>query len=156
MKFDVYCAGACRDEGELSQLGACGYVLVMTDSRGSRLREFGFALGGSDSGLAEAQAVRLALASIAPAHRSSAMVIHTTYPPVAEMLSSDGPGPDEPMAVKDLRRFLGFYPAVEVVLEAEPSPHLVRARQLAKLGVETQKDFDSGTLDPRGDSDGKV
>lgn len=155
MKFDIYCAGTCRDEGEFAQVGACGYVLAMTDQRGIRLREFGFALGGSDTALAEVQAVRLALASIAPAYRTSVAVIHTTCPLVAETLSSDA-DPSDPKTVRDLRRFFGFYPAAEVVLETEPSPYLVRARQLAKLGVETQKDFDSGTFDPKGGPNAKV
>lgn len=153
MKFDLYCAAACRDEGDLAQLGACGYVLVMSDPRGTRSREFHFALGGSDSLLGEVQAARLALASIAPAYRQHPLVLHTSSHDVAEALVSPTTRVPSSKALTDLRRFFGFYRGAEVAVEAAPSPDMMRARQLAKLGLETQKDFDSGTITPGEDND---
>ncbi len=144
MKINAYCAGASKGSG-LTVLGGAGVVLVFTDDHNrSRQREFHFALGGSDQELAEVQAVRLALAAVSPPYRGAKAVLHVESPTLAEGLTRTlGINLNEP--TQEARRWYGYYKDIEVTVHSEPHGPLLRAVGLAKMGRDTQRDFDSLT-----------
>lgn len=151
MKFDLYCAGLCRDNGKLSQIAGAGIVLVNEDVDQVRRRELGFPLGSSNTYLAEIQAVRLALASIKPGMRHHPTVIHAVGQYAARLLATR----DHEYVVKpsknveeigELRKWYSFYPKIQVVKADKAAVEVIRARELAKVALETQEEYDSQTM----------
>lgn len=144
MKIDLYCAGASKGD-DLTILGGAGVVLVFTDAHNrSQQREFQFALGGSGQELAELQAVRLALAAVSPPYRGAKAVLHLESPAVAEALTRTlGIHLDD--TAKEARRWYGYYKNIELSVHSDPQGLLLRAVELAKMGRDTQRDFDSLT-----------
>lgn len=144
MKIDAYCAGASKGEG-LSLIGGAGIVLVFTDDHGrSQQREFHYPLGGSDQELSEIQSVRLALAAVSPPYRGAKTTLHVESPALADALTRTlGIHLNEP--AKEARRWYGYYKNIELSVHSDPQGKLLRAVELAKMGRDTQRDFDSLT-----------
>lgn len=144
MTIDLYCVGLSQGE-DPHILGGCGIVLLFRDEHGrTQRREFAWGLGGSPQELCDFQAVRLALASVAPAFRGAKATVHVESPEVATYLTKGGPD-GIIAAMVDARRWYGYYKDIQVMVHAEMGGQLVRARELAKMGMETQKEFDSLT-----------
>lgn len=152
MKFDFYCVGLCRDNGKPSQIAGAGIVLVSEDDTGrKRQREFGFPLGGSNSSLAEIQAVRLAMSSIVPNMRHHPTTIHALGTYASRMLATENheylakpaKNTDE---VGELRKWYAFYPKGRVVKGDKAVEGIVRAKELAKAALESQEEYDSQTI----------
>jgi hypothetical protein len=161
MKFEVFCAGQCRDDGLISQVGGCGVVLKCVDDIGRiQWREFGFGLSGSSQLLCDIQAVRLALSSIIPAGRSHEVTLNLENPQVATFLTA----PEPSIAVlqlaakyrhqiAEMRRWYGYYTAISIQVHAGSLHFLDKARELAQAAMESQKASDSLTYQE--DSHGK-
>lgn len=125
-------------------MGGAGVVLVFIDAHDrSQLREFHFALGGSDQELSEIQAVRLALASVLPSCRGAKTVLHLESLGLAERLKM---GTHQDTPTKEALRWYGYYRNIEITVHSEPQGHLLRAVELARIGRDTQRDFDSLTI----------
>lgn len=143
MKIEGHCATSCIDEGEPTQLAGCGIILSYIDFAGRRKsRQFGFALGGSDSELASIQSVRLALSSIIPAHRHYSSIIWVDNSSVVDILN--GADTKYVEAAKVLKRWFGFYADLKVVYDTVRSD---RASEIALMVAENQEHYDSGSLD---------
>jgi hypothetical protein len=145
MKLDICVAGASRDEGQISCVGGAGMVLTFTD-KDDRIqrREFYFSLGGSGQLLAEIQAARLALASVAPMFRLYPTVLYTTSLGLAGILTDKISQSTFTAQIAELLRWYGYYKniAAEVVSDSEL---LSLATRLAHTGLESQKHHDSLT-----------
>lgn len=107
-------------------------------------REFHWGLGASAQGLCDLQAVRLALASVAPAGRGARTVVHINSPEVADYLTHPLPD-DGNKIVIDMRRWYGYYKNITVMMHADQHGSIARAGDLARMGMDTQKEFDSQT-----------
>ncbi len=144
MTLDLYCVGMSQGE-DFHILGGCGILMLFRDDHGrTQRREFAWGLGGSSQELCDFQAVRLALASVAPAFRGARTTVHVESPEVAAYLTKDAPD-DQVGAMVDTSRWYGYYKDIQVMVHAEPGSQLARARELAKMGMSTQKEFDSLT-----------
>lgn len=147
MKFEIYCAGLSRDEGQISQIGGCGIVLLATDGqRRVQCREFAFGLGSSSQMLADVQAARLALASIVPAMRVHRCFLFIDSQDVANFLTSPATVLGIREQVAELKRWYGYYKDVSVNLLSAIHPRFERAKELAKQGLDSQAPYDSGTF----------
>lgn len=151
MIIELYCAGACRDNGKPTQLAGGGVVLRAHDDKDVKERNFSYGFGNSTANLADVQAVRLALASIAPQYRRHKAILHIISNYVLSMLAKDGPGfKREPVKnseeISDLRRRIGRYSDLEVIHAKADDPLIKRAKDLAKRGLDTQQNTDSKTL----------
>jgi len=154
VQINLYCAGLCRDEGQLSQLGGCGLVLTSTDDYGRpQYREYHYGLGSSDQALCDVQAARLVLASVAPAFRAAKVTLYVDNPKLAEYLI-DGVPEIDVQTYKEARRWISYFNDVNVVVQAGDHPQLDRAKELARMGLETQREFDSLTV--AGDHNGSA
>jgi hypothetical protein len=139
VNIDIYCTGISSGQGVSARAG-CGFVLEVSDGHGKiRRREFHYGLGASPQDLCELQAIRLALAAVAPAFRSCKTVLHIASQNAAgEILKS----PDGSRAADEARRWFKYYSDIQVMVHCARIP---RAYELAKLGMETQLEFDSLT-----------
>lgn len=153
MNIDMYCVGFCRDNGKPTQIASCGIVIIATDGVATKSREFGYALGNSTANMAEIQSIRLALASVAPAHRGSRVAVHTTSKYALKMLEqqADGTFASTPSKnvdiINEMRKWLGYYRDIELVMEIADVPELLRAKELARSAVEHQENYDSLSQD---------
>lgn len=157
MKFEIYCAGCCRDDGTLSQVGGCGIVLRCVDDIGRiQWRDFSFGLAGSSQLLSDIQAVRLALSSVIPSGRSHDVTLNLENPQVATILTAKelpDCAKDYKHQVSEMKRWYGYYTNISIQVHAGPLTHLDKARGLAKRAMETQKQTDSLTYQE--DANGK-
>lgn len=150
MNIAIYCIGAARDEGTLSQIGGCGVVLVAVDEY-SRVqsREFSFGLANSNRVLSEIQACRLAFASIIPRFRSGNVTLFIECPDVAEFLTSDVTLVGFKDQILDLRKWRKYYKNLSVNVVTGSNQRLDRARELANLGLKSQNNTDSKTREEK-------
>jgi ribonuclease HI len=152
MKIDMFCVGACKNNGKPDQSAGAGIVLVHQDDSGRvRRREFGFPLGSSNAYLAEIQTVRLALSSVLPAMRHVPTEIHLITQHATKMLHTrDHAYTAVPKKHADevgkLREWYAYYPKTRLTTEAKNHEDIVRAKELAKTAIETNEEHDSGTI----------
>ena len=148
--IEMYCAGDCTHEGEPTQKGGCGIILVSTDKYGrTQHREFHYGLGNSNLDLAELQAVRLAMASVSPANRADKVTVTTNSVLVATILTDDADTDvikGKQKIIAEVRKWYGFYKNIEIVVAAGNDRHMDRALELARKGLTTQSVFDTLTL----------
>lgn len=144
MTIDIYCAGLSEGESLQAQ-GGCGIVLAFTDAHGrAQYREFHYGLGCSSQVLCDFQAIRLALAAVAPAYRSAKTTVHTDSIMVADALSGSVPATGK--AATEAKRWYGYYKNIHLAVHGEPDAMLTKAQQLARRGLDSQRDFDSTTV----------
>lgn len=147
MRFEIYCAGASRDDGLISQMGGCGVVLVAVDNHGRvQSREFSFGLGGSPKLLADIQSVRLALASIIPPMRSNKCLLYLDNPDVASFLTTSTIMLGFREQIGELKRWFSYYKDISVNLLVGPNQYLNKAKELAQNGLTKQTNTDSRTF----------
>jgi len=147
MKVDVFCASAVRDGEHFSQMGGCGVVLIATDDHNRvQCREFSYGLGGSSLILCDIQASRIALASIAPGMRSELVTIFTESMEVADLLTSTRESHKFIHQTAELRRWGSYYKDLSVNVVTNVIGHMARAKELAIVGLNKQRNSDSGTF----------
>lgn len=143
MKIDIHCSGASRGDAH-TMLGGCGVVLRYSDDHGrSRSREMHFGLGNSDQLLCEWQAARIGLASVVPGFRTVKVSLHVESIALANFLGDKAQTANQVLV--ELKRWFGYYRDIDVVVHADAVGPMLRARQLALMGQETQREFDSLT-----------
>lgn len=146
MRTDFYCVSVCRDDGQPTQIAGCGVVVVFTDDQNRvQSRAFSYGLGNSSQDLADLQAVRLALASIKSSFRSDTSVLHTSSDYVIQVMCHQGGSQENTREIVEARKWFGFYGNVSVAKEDSNHALMMRARSLAKMGLDTQERSDSGT-----------
>lgn len=146
MSIDIYCAAAVARSGEINQTGGCGVVLVAMDRfHRKQQREFSYGLGGSSLNLCEIQAVRLGLASVLPGHRATKVTIYVDSQDLASILTTNVAMMGYLSQIGDMRKWCNLYKDLSVHLLAVPNTYLDKAKKLAKIGCEEQKNRDSST-----------
>lgn len=154
MRLTLFCTAATKDENEPTRMAGCGIVLyaesAFTQRGASRLietkkRSLSFGLGSSSIELANIQAVKLTLASVARMFRSEQTFLNINSNSLMELLV----GSRESEYVEELtemRKWLGYYLNMNVVLNTTGDWSLVEAGDLAQNALRTQKNTDSGTV----------
>lgn len=145
MNIDIFCVGCSRGE-DVTTIGGCGLVMVSVGDDGRVYkREFHYGLSGSDQLLCEFQSVRLGLASVIPSCRGDKVTLHVMSSMVADYLTSGRSDETKPM--KEAARWYSYYKDIQVVVHSDcRGGYMERADQLARLGMDTQKEFDSLTI----------
>jgi len=142
MKVKLIAAGACRDDGEITQVSGCGVVLLFIDEHGrEQTREFGWALGGYSANMADVMASRIALSSVLPQFRigETVLVINSEY--VHTFLTEKAKS--DIFEISELLRWFSYYPKITVANGSEEE--MARAVELAEEALESQENYDSGT-----------
>lgn len=148
MAIDLYCVGF--SDNTLSMSGSCGIVLVFSDEFGrTRERYLSYGLGVSDLSLCNFQAVRLALAAVAPSFRSMSTIINTLSEEVVRFLVDGKIAGGEDKVKIDIWRWLANYQDIKVVLhsDSESCKYFAKALELAESSSRSQCPHDSQTLE---------
>lgn len=142
--IDIYAYGYCRDENSLSQLSGCGIVMDFIDDHQQLIREYGYSLGTCSTGMAQLQAVRLALASVAPRFRS--LPVKLFVPDIQLVTDYMVIYPSERNIIDDLNRWYSYYDVVDMVVADTSHERMARAVLLCKRAIDTQSNYDSSTI----------
>ncbi len=138
--IDIYCHAASEGEGDARRAGA-GVVLVWRDEHGRvQKRRMSFALSSCAQAVAERHALKLALASVAPANRREPTVIHTCLPSLADILTWRH-DPDD-----TIRRWYNYFSDIQIMAHSDAEDSLGDALHLSQVAARSQADFDSKTV----------
>jgi ribonuclease HI len=155
MRIDLVCAGACRDNGKPTQIAGCGVIVRFVDEHERvQSRQFGWALGGSTSNLADIMAARLALSSVLPQFRGNHTALHISNMYVFDLLVGEKNPRKNKEEVSELRRWFGYYKDITIILynkfnaggDVMDTETIARVQELAKRALESQEHYDSGTV----------
>lgn len=144
--IEILCVGMSKDK-ITTKIGGCGVVLIATDEhKRKQKREFSFGLGNSPQILTDIQACRLALSSVIPASRHTEVMLYLDNPEVASVLTNDTTIAAFKEQIAELKRWKSYYKNLTINVVDESNLKLSRARELALIGLESQENTDSGTL----------
>jgi len=145
MKIELYASGISNND-EISPSAGCGVVLfAIDDYKRIQCREMSFVLDNSPQLLADVQATRLALSSIIPSMRKHSCLLFINNQNVADFLTSSIIVKEIEDQIFELKRWYGYYNDISINLLSTTNQHFESSKNLAKLALESQKPFDSGT-----------
>jgi len=151
MNYNVYSTGFCKNNGQPSQIAGAGIVLKFKNDGELKSRELGFHLGSVNAYLSEIQTARLCLASIPSSFRSIRVNLFFSSQYVPKMLEiKNGDFIAEPVKsvddVIELRHLFKKFSDIRVYVADKKDENIKLAKSLAKKAMESEEEYDSGTL----------
>lgn len=142
--IQIYCSAVIINLEYQARLSGCGIILkILDDDKIINTRELAFALGSSDIQLSQIQALRLALSSIKPGHRTYNSVAYVDNETVINILNGEYEIEQYSEAIAQLHKWFNSYSSMCVTLTNPNDPDSIRANAIATNAANKQVHYDS-------------